>query len=99
MATLSKRNRHPKTFMKEWREFRALSQQELADELKTSKSLVSRYETGSFDWNRTMFLRICAALKIRPDELFVKPLMSIEQRMRRDRVAFYNRRRVDMGDA
>ena len=96
MSTLSKRNRHPKNFLKEWREFRYLSQEQLADRLETSKSLISRYETGSFDWKTVMFLRICAALEIRPDELFVKPMMSIEQRMRRDRVAFYNRRRADM---
>lgn len=99
MATLSKRNRHPKNFLKEWRNFRWLSQQQLADKLETSKSLISRYETGSFDWNTAMFLRICAALEIRPDELFVKPQMSVEQRMRRDRVAFYERRRADLSDA
>lgn len=85
--------------MKEWRLFRFLTQQELADRLETSKSLVSRYETGSFDWNTAMFLRICAALEIRPDELFVKPQMSVEQRMKRERIAFYERRRADLSDA
>jgi len=98
MSTPSKRNRHPKTFLKEWRQFRFLTQQALADKAGISKSLVSRYETGSFDWNTAVFLRICAALEIRPDELFVRPLVSIEQRMRRERVAYYARREADLAD-
>lgn len=98
MATLSKRNRHPKTFLKEWRQFRFLTQQALADKLETSKSLISRYESGSFDWNTTMFLHICAALEIRPDELFVKPMAAIEQRMRRERAAYYARREADLAE-
>jgi transcriptional regulator with XRE-family HTH domain len=84
--------------MREWREFRFLTQQALGDKAGISKSLVSRYETGSFDWNTTVFLRICAALEIRPDELFVKPLVSIEQRMRRERVAYYARREADIAE-
>jgi transcriptional regulator with XRE-family HTH domain len=98
MTTLSKRNRHPRTFLKEWRQFRFLTQKELADKLETSKSLLSRYETGSFDWSTAMFLRICAALEIRPDELFVKPLVSIEQRMKLERMRFQNRRQADLAE-
>jgi len=101
MSTLSKRKRHPKHFLKEWRQFRFLTQQQLADKAETSKSLISRYETGSFDWNTTMFLRLCEALEIRPDELFVKPIPSLreEQRMSRERNAFYKRRAVDISES
>jgi DNA-binding XRE family transcriptional regulator len=98
MSTLSKRDRHPKHFLKEWRQFRFQTQQQLADKVATSKSLISRYETGSFDWNTTIFLRLCAALEIRPDEMFVKPIPSLrdEQRMIRERGAYNRRRAADI---
>jgi transcriptional regulator with XRE-family HTH domain len=101
MSTLSKRARHPKHFLKEWRQFRFQTQQQLADKTATSKSLISRYETGSFDWNTTVFLRLCAALEIRPDEMFVKPIPSLrdEQRMARERQQFYARRAADIGES
>jgi transcriptional regulator with XRE-family HTH domain len=101
MSTLSKRDRHPKHFLKEWRQFRFQTQQQLADKAETSKSLISRYETGSFDWNTTVFLRLCAALEIRPDEIFVKPIPSLrdEQRMQRERDVFYKRRARDISES
>jgi transcriptional regulator with XRE-family HTH domain len=100
MSTLSKRKRHPKHFLKEWRQFRFMTQQQLADKSNTSKSLISRYETGSFDWNTTTFLALVAALDIRPDELFVKPIPSLrdEQRMIRERNAFNKRRAADIAE-
>jgi transcriptional regulator with XRE-family HTH domain len=101
MSTLSKHNRHPKTFLKEWRQFRFQTQQQLADKAATSKSLISRYETGSFDMSMDMFLRIAAALEIRPDEMFVKPIPSLrdEQRMIRERAQFYRRRAADIAES
>jgi transcriptional regulator with XRE-family HTH domain len=101
MSTPSNRNRHPKHFLKEWRQFRFQTQQQLAERAATSKSLISRYETGSFDWNTTVFLRLCAALEIRPDEMFVKPIPSLrdEQRMSRERRLFYERRAADMAES
>jgi transcriptional regulator with XRE-family HTH domain len=101
MSTLSKRDRHPKHFLKEWRQFRFQTQQQLAEKVETSKSLISRYETGSFDWNTAVFLRLCAALDIRPDEMFVKPIPSLrdEQRMVRERALFNKRRAADISES
>jgi hypothetical protein len=43
-------------------------------------------------------LRLCAALEIRPDEMFVKPIPSLrdEQRMIRERGAYNRRRAADI---
>lgn len=84
--------------MKEWRQFRFQTQQQLADKVGTSKSLISRYETGSFSMTITMFLNIVEALEIRPDEIFVKPIPTLrdEQRMVRERKAFFARRAADI---
>lgn len=95
---MSTDQRLPKTFMKEWRQFRWMTQQALADKVGTSKSLISRYETGSFDMSTPMQWRILEALDIRPDELWLRPTLSPteEQRAARKRAEFHARRKADL---
>lgn len=53
-----------------WRSYRGLSQQELADELQTSKGQVSDLETGAKTrFNRDWLEKWCAALDVRAGDL------------------------------
>lgn len=39
-------------YFKEWRRWKRLTQQELADRMETTKQTVSRIETGKRDWSK-----------------------------------------------
>lgn len=52
----TRRRRH---FIKEWREFRSLTQQQLADILKTTKTSISRIEDLKTGYTQD-FLEACA---------------------------------------
>lgn len=41
-----------KTYFREWREWKGLTQQELADRLETTKATVSRIENGHRRWGK-----------------------------------------------
>ena len=100
MSTKPTSDRLPRTFIKEWRVFRYLTQQALVDKVGTSKSLISRYETGSFDMSTPMQWRIIEALQIRPDELWVRPIPTLkdEQHALRERAKFHARRKADLAE-
>ncbi|MCA3699694.1 MAG: helix-turn-helix transcriptional regulator [Brevundimonas sp.] len=52
-----------------WRDFRRLSQQELADEVQTSKSHVSDMERGEKPWSSHWLQEFSRALRVRPGHL------------------------------
>jgi transcriptional regulator with XRE-family HTH domain len=61
-----------KTFIREWREFRGLTQDVLADRLHMSKAQLSRIETGKQPYTQD-FLEVCAeSLKTEPASLLMR---------------------------
>jgi len=60
------------TFIKQWREFRDLTQDQLAERLETSKASISRIETGQQAYTQD-FLEACAeALRTDPASLLMR---------------------------
>lgn len=56
-------------YLKEWREFRKLTQQELADALDTSKSVISDMERGRLQLSPKWLRRIAPVLKTQPGHI------------------------------
>lgn len=64
--------RRKRTFIKEWREFRELTQDQLAERLETSKASISRIENGAQAYTQD-FLEACAeALRTDPASLLMR---------------------------
>lgn len=64
--------RRRRTFIKEWREFRGLTQDQLAERLETSKASISRIENGAQAYTQD-FLEACAdALRTDPASLLMR---------------------------
>lgn len=60
------------TFIKQWREYRKLTQDALAERLETSKASISRIETGDQAYTQD-FLEACAeALRTDPASLLMR---------------------------
>lgn len=67
------RNARPPLFLREWRENRGLTQQQLADRLDTTAATVSRIESGKRDYTGD-FLWACAyALNCHASDLLSRP--------------------------
>jgi transcriptional regulator with XRE-family HTH domain len=60
-------------YLKEWREFRGMSQEDLAAALKTSKGEISRYERGHRAYSLLVQFRLAKALSIKPWQFFFPP--------------------------
>lgn len=60
-------------FLREWREARSLTQEQLADRLDTTKATISRYETGSRDWTGQFVQAAAEALGIEVADMFRHP--------------------------
>lgn len=55
-------NRRRRHFVKEWREFRSLTQQDLANDVGTTKSSISRIEDGTSGYTQDSLEAIADAL-------------------------------------
>jgi transcriptional regulator with XRE-family HTH domain len=53
-------------YLREWRKFRGMTQQELADALDTSKSVISDMERGELQLSPKWLRRIAPILKTQP---------------------------------
>ena len=60
-------------YLKEWRQFRGMSQEDLAAALKTSKGEISRYERGKRAYSLLVQFRLAKALSIKPWQFFFPP--------------------------
>lgn len=60
-------------YLREWRERRGLNQEQLAKMVRTSKSVISRFETGERHMKFEMQIKIMRALKITPPQFFSRP--------------------------
>lgn len=61
-----------RTFFKEWREFRDLSQERLADRLETSVASVSRIESGKQPYTQDYLEALANALQTDPASLLMR---------------------------
>ena len=77
---MTPRQRHPNfgpkrrrtTFIRQWREFRGLSQDQLADRLYTSKASISRIEKGSQAYTQDFLEAAAEALRTDPASLLMR---------------------------
>lgn len=60
------------TFIKQWREFRELSQETLAERLETSKASISRIEAGSQAYTQDFLEAAAEALRTDPASLLMR---------------------------
>lgn len=63
-ANMKKPAGHGTHFLREWREFRKMSQEELADAVGTSKSVISEKESSKRGLSNKWLERLAPALKI-----------------------------------
>lgn len=56
-------------YLKEWRKFRGMTQQELADRLDTSKSVISDMERGELQLSPKWLRRIAPILETQPGHI------------------------------
>ena len=62
-----------RTYFKEWREHRGLTQEQLAERLGTGKSAVSKMETGKSKYNQSSLEAWADALSCSPADLISRP--------------------------
>lgn len=60
-------------YLKDWRESRGLTQQQLADRLDTGKDQISRWESGKRGMTAEVIDAVSDALQIEPGDLFRDP--------------------------
>jgi transcriptional regulator with XRE-family HTH domain len=74
VVRIGQRNARPrKTFFREWREHRGLTQEQLAARLDTNKSAISKIENGQSAYNQSSLEAIAAALMCEPADLISRP--------------------------
>lgn len=65
----------PRHFLKEWRKYRGLTQQQLADRVETVVSSISQLENGKQGYSQAILEALASALMCEPwDILHVNPL-------------------------
>lgn len=60
-------------YLAEWRDFRGLSQEQLAERVGTSKASISRWENYERDMTAKGMVAVAAALGLEPVQLFRHP--------------------------
>jgi transcriptional regulator with XRE-family HTH domain len=58
-----------KLFLREWRQLKGLTQDQLAERLNTSKSVISELESGKKRWNQDHLGELAFALGCDPEDL------------------------------
>jgi len=67
-----KRARRRRIFVKEWREYRSLTQEQLADRIGTSKASISRIEAGTQAYTQDFLEAAAEALMTDPASLLMR---------------------------
>lgn len=67
-----KKRARRRTFFKEWRIFRGLSQEQLADRLDTSVASISRIESGTQPYTQDVLEALAEALRTDPASLLMR---------------------------
>src|SRR5437868_6880266 len=67
-----KKRARRRTFFKEWRQHRGLSQEQLADRLATSVASISRIESGTQPYTQDVLEALADALRTDPASLLMR---------------------------
>lgn len=62
-----------RTFFQEWRKYRGLTQDQLAERLETTKSAISKMENGTSRYNQSSLEAWAQALSCEPADLISRP--------------------------
>jgi transcriptional regulator with XRE-family HTH domain len=62
-----------RTFFREWRDYRGLTQEQLAERLGTTKGAVSKIENGTSRYNQSSLEAWAEALSCEPADLISRP--------------------------
>lgn len=71
-------------YLKEWRDERGLTQQQLADRVDTGKDQISRWESGKRGMSAEVVGALAEALQIEPSDLFRDPNQPSADELLRD---------------
>ena len=82
-----------KIYLREWRQKRGLTQDQLATLTAADKSMISRYERWQRGLTLEMLFKLCSALRITPAQFFSDPEEESADAML-DGVPFADRRRA-----
>lgn len=69
----------PRHFIREWREFRDLSQERLADRVDVSRGTISQLENGAIAYTQAMLEALADALSCEPADLINRNPIEDEQ--------------------
>jgi transcriptional regulator with XRE-family HTH domain len=72
MPTFIHMSNRPKWFLKEWRKFRGLSQDKLAERLGVHKGDISNWEKGKRRYNQDLLEQLADALQCEPADLIMR---------------------------
>jgi transcriptional regulator with XRE-family HTH domain len=85
--------RRPKLhYMKEWRQERDITQEELAERVGSTKSLISRYEAHVTGMTLELMFRIMAELNVGLEEFFDAPEKAKKTTERLSKIKRFHRR-------
>lgn len=66
------RKAHRRTFVREWREYRQLTQEALASRVGVSQETISRLEGGKIAYTQPMLESLAEALRCEPADLIMR---------------------------
>ncbi len=70
--TKKKRKKNRPTFIKEWRKFRGLSQEQLAQRIEREQPTLARIERGDIAYTQPILEAIASALNCQPADLIMR---------------------------
>ena len=71
----------PRHFIKEWRKFRGLTQERLAERIEATHGAISQLERGKINYTQPMLEALAFALSCEPSELLRHPPSDIENEL------------------
>lgn len=69
---MSKKPTRQRIYLKEWRKFRNLTQESLADRVGIDRTIVSKIENGKLDYHQAFLEAAAYALRCEPADLLVR---------------------------
>jgi transcriptional regulator with XRE-family HTH domain len=69
---MAKEERRPRHFIRQWRKFRGLTLEQLAERLHTTHATLSRIETGKMAYTQPLLERLAEELRTDPASLIVR---------------------------
>lgn len=71
-SRMAKKSAQQRLFLKEWREYRQLTQEQLADRMEISRVMISKIERGLNPYNQAFLEAAASALRCEPADLLVR---------------------------